>query len=118
MDQMGAEAKSTGSGLRIYRLTARQFETMIDAGVFPEGAHVELLGGLLVEMVKDEPHNYAVGQVADLLRPLVPTGRHVREEKPARLGRFWRPEPDVGVVRGRRAEYRARPPALRDCALV
>ena len=44
---MATEVNATGKGLVPYRLTVRQFERMIDAGIFPEGAHLELLGGCL-----------------------------------------------------------------------
>jgi hypothetical protein len=50
-----------GSGLVPYRLTVHQFETMIDAGVFHDDDHVELLGGILVDMmVKNDPHDFAI----------------------------------------------------------
>ena len=34
-----------------YRLTVDQFLAMIDAGIFPHDAHVELLGGVLIQMM-------------------------------------------------------------------
>jgi hypothetical protein len=44
-----------------YRLTVRQFETMIDAGVFHNDDRVDLLGGFLVDkMVKNDPHDFAI----------------------------------------------------------
>ena len=58
---------ATASGVVPYRLTVRQFEKMIDAGIFRDEDHVELLGGLLVDkMVKHPPHNVAVGNLAAL----------------------------------------------------
>ena len=44
-----------------YRLTVRQYLKMIDAGIFRDEDHVELLGGLLVDkMTKKDPHNFAI----------------------------------------------------------
>ena len=111
-------AEPTGSGVVPFRLTVEQFETMIDAGVFPEGARVELLGGLLVAMTKNDAHDFIVGQLGDKFRPLLPEGWFVREEKSARLGKSWRPEPDFSVVRGRRADFRSRAPRGADLALI
>ena len=91
---------STGNRLSPYRFTVRQFEKMIDAGVFPEGHNVELLAGVLVPMTINEPHVIAVTVLANWLRALLPDGYYLREEKPARAGRFWRPEPDIAIVRG------------------
>src|SRR3954454_13537624 len=110
-----AQMPATGSGVVFYRLTVRQFERMIDAGVFPDTAHVELLGGLLVDkMTKNPPHSIASGQTRDLLARVVPAGWYVDEKKPIALGRTSRPEPDVTVVRGRRHDYRDRAPGPKD----
>ena len=73
---------------------------MIDAGVFPDGDNVELLAGVLVPMTINEPHVIAVTLLGNWLRAILPDGDYLREEKPARAGRFWRPEPDIAVVRG------------------
>ena len=98
---------ATASGVVPYRLTVRQFEKMIDAGVFRDEDHVELLGGLLVDkMVKHPPHNVAVGSLAALFRVLLGPGWFVNEEKSIQLGRWSRPEPDVAVIRGRLKDYR------------
>jgi Uma2 family endonuclease len=110
---------ATDSGVVFYRLTIQQFETMIDAGVFPEGVRVELLGGMLVDkMTKKPPHSIASGQTRDLLARMVPPGWFVDEEKPIAIGLEDRPEPDVTVVRGRRNDYRERAPGPKDLALV
>src|SRR5438128_4021395 len=91
----------SSSGVVPYRLTVRQFEKMIDAGVFRDEDHVELLGGILVDkMKKFEPHNFGVGKLGDILRDIIKPDWIVREEKPVILGRFWNPEPDLAVVRG------------------
>jgi len=49
---LSAEARkpadpSTGTGLRLYRYTVRQYLKMIAAGVFPEGTRTELLAGVV-----------------------------------------------------------------------
>ncbi len=46
---MATQARSTGPRLTPYRLTVRQFEGMIDAGVFSEGTNLELIAGVFVE---------------------------------------------------------------------
>lgn len=115
---MATQASATGPGLVPYRVTVRQFEKMIDAGVFPEGITVELLGGILVAMTKNDTHDFIAGQLGDLLRSLLPAGWFVREEKSCHLGRFWRPEPDIAVVRGRHADFRTRTPRGGDLGLL
>jgi Uma2 family endonuclease len=116
---MATEVQSAGSGIEPYRLSVRQFEAMIDAGVFPDGVRVELLGGMLVEkMTKNDPHDFSVGQLGQILRRLLPIDWFVREEKSVRLGLSWRPEPDVAVVRGPNELYRSRTPQAKDIGLV
>jgi len=110
---------ATASGVVPYRLTVRQFEKMIDAGVFRDEDHVELLGGLLVDkMVKKDPHNFAVGELAERFRDALKPAWVVLEEKSVVLGRFWRPEPDVAVARGPRARYRSNAPGRDDLGLL
>jgi Uma2 family endonuclease len=107
------------SGLVPYRLTVRQFEKMIDAGVFRDDDHVELLGGLLVDkMVKHDPHNFSVGELGELLRDILKPGWAVREEKSVVLGLFWRPEPDIAIARGPRDRYRSKGPRRADLGML
>lgn len=116
---MAIETRSTDSGVVFYRLTVQQFEQMIGAGVFPEGAHVELLGGMLVDDgVRKPPRNFTVGELGDTLRHILPSGWFIREEKSMELGRFWRPGPDLVVARGRQRDYATRSPGAEDVGVV
>jgi Uma2 family endonuclease len=102
-----------------YRLTVRQYLKMIDAGIFRDDDHVELLGGHLVDkMTKKDPHNFAVGELAEMFRDALRPDWTVREEKSVVLGRFWRPEPDIAVARGPRDRYRAKAPGPGDLAAL
>jgi Uma2 family endonuclease len=105
-------------GLVPSRFTDEQFEKMIEAGIFPEGVHAELLDGIVVTMVKGDPHNLAVGETGDALRRILPPGWFVSEEKSLRIGRGWRPEPDVAVLRGHRRDYTGRIAPAGSIALV
>ena len=106
-------------GLKPYRLTVEQFETMIDAGVFPDRLRVELLGGVLFrKMTKNDPHNFAVGFLGSVLNRLFEPTWLAQEEKPIILGKLWRPEPDIAVVRGPRERYRKRAPRAEDLGLL
>jgi len=110
---------ATQAAWKPYRLTVKQFLAMIDAGIFPHDAHVELLGGILIEMmVKGDPHDYALDAIAQELRRLTPEGWLLREDKSLQLGLRSRPEPDVAVVRGPRRKYHQRTPQARETALV
>ncbi len=60
---MAMQTQSVSSGLVPYRISVRQFVKMIDANIFPEGDHVELLGGVLVAMTKNDAHDFIVNQL-------------------------------------------------------
>ncbi len=106
-------------GLKLYRLSVQQFEKMLEAGLFLEGPRVELVGGALLErMTKHQPHNYVVGGLADLLRGVIPPGWFVSEEKSSEIDPWSRPEPDIAVIRGKRSDYRERPPQAKQHGLI
>lgn len=106
-------------GLYPYRLTVRQFEKLIDAGVFPEGARVELLAGVLANKVtRHPPHDFVVNRLRTMLERLLSSRWLTREEKAVTLNRFWRPEPDIAVMRAPDDLYRKRAPTAKDLALL
>jgi hypothetical protein len=101
-----------------YRFDAAQVLRMIADGIIPDGEDVELFDGVLYEMTKGELHNCVVGLIGDAVRPLVPDGYHVREEKSARKDDRSLPEPDVAVCRGKRSDYVPDPPPLEQIVLL
>jgi len=115
---MATRTQSIDSGHRPYRFSVEQLERMIEAGAIPEGVDVELIRGRLHRRTKKEPHNFAVGRAAELLRRLLPGGFHVREEKSLRHDRRTLPEPDVAVARGGAAEYRPQPPLTSEVPMI
>jgi Uma2 family endonuclease len=102
-----------------HRVTVKEYLKMIVAGVIPHDARVELLDGAVVDqMTKYAPHTFAVSETVEILRRILPVEWVVREEKPLILGRSWRPEPDVAVVRGPKRVYRSRDPEVPDVHLL
>jgi Uma2 family endonuclease len=115
---MATRTSTTGSGLVPYRLTVDQFLRMIDANVFPDETRVELLGGILVEMTTSDAHDYLVTRLANLLRPLLPAGSSLREEKSLQLGRYWRPQPDIVILKDRDVAFARRAPRADDVVML
>lgn len=110
---------ATREGVRPYLLSVRQYLKMIEAGVFPEDARVELLGGVLAEkMTKYTPHNITVDLLGEAFRHVLHRDWILREEKSVVMGMNWRPEPDLAVARGPRTRYRKKDPTAADLALV
>ncbi len=89
-----------------YRWSRRQYEQMIEAGVFDEDARVELLHGEVVTMSpQSSRHATIVTLVAEALREVVEEGWYVREQLPLALDPDSEPEPDVAVVAGVPLDY-------------
>lgn len=114
---MATRTQSIDSGHQPYRFSVDQFERMLETGAIPDGDDVELIRGRLYRMVKKEPHNFAVGRAAELLRRILPDGFHVREEKSLRHDERTMPEPDVVVARGG-GEYRPLPPLTSEVPMI
>jgi Uma2 family endonuclease len=93
--------------LTLHRFTRVEFDRLVDLGVF-HGEPVELIEGLLVVA---EPqgsyHASTVGAVSDALRAVLPPGWLVRVQMPVALDDESEPEPDLAVVPGEWADYRA-----------
>jgi Uma2 family endonuclease len=91
---------------------------MIDANVFREEDRVELLEGRLVAMTTNVPHDFVVTRLASRLRALLPANWSLREEKSVQLGRFWRPQPDIAVLKATDDTFASRSPRPQDIALL
>ena len=88
-----------------------EYERLIDLGLF-QGDPVELIGGqLVVAEPQGSYHATAVGAADDALRAALPPGWIVRAQMPVALDDESAPEPDLAVVAGVRADYRASHPA-------
>jgi Uma2 family endonuclease len=91
--------------------TRSEYEKLVDLGAFDRDP-VELIGGqLLVAEPQGAYHATAVGAADDALRAALPAGWIVRTQAPLALDDESAPEPDLAVVAGTRADYRAAHPA-------
>lgn len=101
-----------------YRFSAEQVHRMTAAGIFAEGENVELIEGLLIEkMTENPPHISGTDRTAALLRQLIPSEWMVRAEHTIQLGND-RPQPDVAVVRGSIDDFEDRQPTVDDLGLL
>jgi Uma2 family endonuclease len=82
----------------VARLTRAQYDAIVASGAL-EGARVELLEGVIVEMSpQGVAHAGAIEILAQLLRDALGPRARVREEKPFAAGDDAEPEPDIAVV--------------------
>lgn len=103
---------------KLHRFTVRQFQLMIDEGVFRPGERLELLDGLIFEKMTQKPLHAVVLDLAHTaLATLLPAEWYVREQKPIQAQKSL-PEPDLVVVRSPATRYARKHPGAGDIAIL
>ena len=99
--------RATGAPIiRTRRWTRREYDRLIELGVFHEDEPIELLAGrLVVREPQRTPHATATQLAAEALRTAFGTGWSVRVQLPIALDDASEPEPDVAVVPGAPRDY-------------
>lgn len=94
-----------------YKLTADEYQRMIEAGIIAEGAPVELIEGELIQMAAfGGEHLLRVGDLTRLLILATEPPLFVSPQGSIRLNTRSEPEPDFAVLRSR-PQGRTPPPA-------
>ncbi|MGE3540711.1 MAG: Uma2 family endonuclease [Candidatus Tectimicrobiota bacterium] len=96
----------------VRRWSRKDYDVMIEAGLFPPGTHAELLDGVILEMSPQKSlHATAIRLAEEALREAFGQGYDIRVQLPLALDPDSEPEPDVAVVPGSPRDYRAAHPA-------
>jgi Uma2 family endonuclease len=102
-----------------FRMSVDQYEKLVESGVFTKRDRFQLIHGILVAKVtQNPPHSVADLLCGKALARVVPPQWHVRPDKPVRLPPDGEPEPDQCVVRGAERDYSQRHPGAADVGLV
>lgn len=98
--------------------TVEEYHRLIQSGVFAKDGRFELLEGWIVPKIsRNPPHDAAMDQTQDQLRPHLPTGWRMRMQS-AITTADSEPEPDIAVVRGTARDYSASHPVPADIAMI
>jgi Uma2 family endonuclease len=102
-----------------HSFTAEEFERMGEAGIFRQGARLELIEGEIFEMSPiGSSHAACVDALALHLTEVARRRFIVRVQSPVRLNDFNEPQPDVTLLRWRDDFYRGAHPSPDDVLLV
>lgn len=113
---VGTTTPPPAGGPRPWRCTVAQFEKMIEAGFFQRSRY-QLIRGEVIDMGKEGPRHYGhVDLAVEVLKGAFGAGFYVRQSGPISFNDS-RPEPDVTVVSGTRADYMTKHPATAVFAL-
>jgi Uma2 family endonuclease len=94
------------------RWSREMYYRAVDAGVFGEDEHIELIGGEIVEQMAPQKstHSWTISAAEKQLSRVIGDGYWVRVQMPLSLGQDSDPEPDVSVVAGHMDEFKAQHP--------
>ncbi len=102
-----------------FRMSIDQYEKLVASGVFSKRDKLQLINGILVAKVtQNPPHSVADLLCGKALGRVIPAGWHLRPDKPVRLPPDGEPEPDQCVVRGTERDYSGRHPSALDVGLL
>ena len=101
-----------------YRLSVKQYQQMIEAGVLTDDDKIELLEGYLVEkMSRNAPHDGTLDLVKEALGDNRPKGWCLRSQQSIQLADS-QPEPDVSLVRGNSRSFVAVHPTAAEVGIA
>jgi Uma2 family endonuclease len=100
------------TALRTRRWTRREYERLIELGVFAPGERLELIDGvLLVKEPQGALHFSAIRLLQDTLSRVLGDSWEIRAQGPIALDARSEPEPDIAVVQGTFRDYVLEHPA-------
>jgi Uma2 family endonuclease len=98
--------------LELKRWTRKEYERLIEHGIFTREDRIELLDGVLIVAEPQSAYHYtAIGLVVRALTRAFGDGWTVRSQGPLALDDTSEPEPDVAVVRGDLLDYASAHPS-------
>src|SRR5215470_19811293 len=88
------------------RWSRKEYDRLIELGVFPPGDPIELIGGeLMVAEPQGAPHYTCIQRTARVLERAFGPEWNVRTQGPFGLDEESEPEPDVAIVAGTLDDY-------------
>jgi Uma2 family endonuclease len=113
---------------RVVPISVEQYDRMIDAGILPEGAPIELIDGMLVlkdrskagedVMTVGSEHIWTVTTLGEADGELRPLGYHMKTQSPVIISSYGEPEPDGAVLVGNKGTYLRCKPVAADVMCI
>lgn len=111
--------QTTTNGVKHHLITVSEYDRMIEAGVYTENDHIELLNGEIIEIMPKGPkHTSANSKIIRFFIKLFGEKLIVRSQDPIRLDDFSEPEPDIVLATWDEKEYAENHPTPTDILLI
>lgn len=108
-----------GQNLKLRRISVKEYDAMIESGVFDEDDRIELLNGAIIEkMPKGTKHAALNDIIAARLIQKLAENACVRNQNPVWLDEFSEPEPDIVLAKPPLEKYYNRHPIPEDVFLI
>lgn len=106
-------------GIKKRPISVREYDRMIEIGLFDEDERIELLNGEIVEiMPKGTKHTSATSKTNRVFNKLFVEKAIIRIQDPIILNDFSEPEPDIVLAKLEENEYAERDPMPEDILLL
>lgn len=117
-----------GQAPMLHQFTAVEYHQLIEAGILPDGAPIELIDGIILQKDRRDRggesrnhgtrHAYVILRLQQLAEAIRRLGFHLQTQLPVAISSRHEPEPDAAVIRHALDEYRDRSPTAADVVLV
>jgi Uma2 family endonuclease len=108
-----------GQHLKLRQITVKEYDAMIESGVFKEDDQVELLNGVIIEkMPKGPQHSSTNDRVTRVFYRNFGDEVIIRNQNPIWLDNFSEPEPDIVLAVHKEDEYENSHPTPNEILLI
>lgn len=108
-----------GQHLKPHPISVKEYDEMIEKGIYDENDQIELLGGIIVEkMPKGNEHSIYNDIVATYFIEKLSRKVYVRNQNPIWLDEYSKPEPDIVLAVPPFSKYFNSPPTPNEIFLV
>ena len=112
-------SKTPINGVKPRLITVAEYDKMIEAGIYTENDHIELLNGEIIETMPKGPKHAAINnKTSRFLIKLLDEKALIRTQDPIVLDNFSEPEPDIVLAKWRDDEYIENHPTPADILLI
>ena len=111
--------EQTTNGVKPRLITVAEYNRMIEAGIYTENNHIELLNGEIIELMPKGPkHTAANSRIVRFFIRLFDEKIIVRGQDPIWLDGISEPEPDIVLAKWSETDYSESHPTPADILLV
>lgn len=112
-------SNTPANGVKPRLITVKEYDRMIEAGIYTENDRIELRNGEIIEILpKGKRHASANDKIARFFYKVFDEKVSVRNQNPIVLDDFSEPEPDVVLAKWDEKEYAENHPTPTDILLV